>query len=379
MKKLQKFLALTVCIAILLGILAYPAHASNDTSGVSEEILTIQQIYPEGTVCTNTTPEFRINAHGPCYIMAAQGCWGFAVKFVAEYYGYDLKQSIPATWLEINKSVSSQYPKAAYTTARESVQIGDILAVVNPGHAMVVISMDETGVTIGEGNYGGHVHYGRRLSYEAIDQNVAYIFRITPPVRDGSVHENCPCHRFSDMPAFGTPEHEAIDWAFTHKPQKLTAGTSGTTFSPAETVTRAQALTFLWKAFGEPEPITRACPFKDVKMGSYYYKAVLWAVENGVTAGTSAVTFSPNQTCNRSEILTFIYRALGSPVCNCGNPFSDVMDGKWYARTAAWAYDNCIEVGAQGAFCPKTACTRASTILYIYRALEHKALAAAVP
>jgi hypothetical protein len=112
---------------------------------------------------------------------------------------------------------------------------------------------------------------------------------------------------------------------------------------------------------------------------SYYYKAVLWAVENGITAGTSAITFSPSQTCNRSEILTFIYRALDSPACNRGNPFSDVKDGKWYAQTAAWAFDNHIELGEHGAFNPKTPCTRASTILYIYRALEHKALAAETP
>ena len=106
MKKLQKILALTVCFVLFLGLLAHPAHASNDASGVSAEILALQQIYPEGTVCTNTTPEFRINAHGPYYVMAAQGCWGFAVKFVADYYGYDLKNSIPVTWLEINKTVS---------------------------------------------------------------------------------------------------------------------------------------------------------------------------------------------------------------------------------------------------------------------------------
>lgn len=114
MKKLQKSIALMLCVVIFASTLAFQAQAADQGSSAPMDILTLQQRYPEGTVCTNTTPEFRINAHGPRYIMAAQGCWGFAVKFVAEYYGYDLKQSIPATWLEINKTVSSQYPKAAY-------------------------------------------------------------------------------------------------------------------------------------------------------------------------------------------------------------------------------------------------------------------------
>ena len=90
MRKIQKIVALAVCVALFLGLFAVPALAATSTSDIPAEILAVQQIYPEGTVCTNTTPEFRINAHGPCYIMAAQGCWGFAVKFVAEYYGYDL-------------------------------------------------------------------------------------------------------------------------------------------------------------------------------------------------------------------------------------------------------------------------------------------------
>ena len=373
MKNLQKIIAVMLCIALTLSLFAFPAQAATQPTVPPAKIAAVQQIYPEGMPCNNTTPEFRVCVHWPGVIISAQACWGFAILFVAKLYDLDLTKNLSVTCLEINKTMSRYYPKTPYYSAQESVEIGDILSA--PGHAMVVIAKDSTGVTIGEGNYGGRVHYGRHLSYDAIDNGINYILRILPPENAGS---DCPCANFQDMPAEGSSEHEAIDWAYTHAPA-LTAGTSSITFSPDRTVTRSMALTFLWKALGAPEPKTHVCPFVDVELDSYYYKVVLWAVENGITAGTSTTTFSPNQTCNRSEILTFIWRALGSPTSNHGNPFSDVKDGKWYAQTAAWAYDNRIEVGIQGAFNPKTPCTRASTILYIYRALEHKALAAETP
>ena len=86
-------------------------------------------------------------------------------------------------------------------------------------------------------------------------------------------------------------------------------GTGGGKFSPDATCMRAQAVTFLWRAAGSPEPETRAMPFADIPVGSYYYDAVLWAVENGITKGTSDTTFSPNMTCTRAQIVTFLYRA----------------------------------------------------------------------
>ena len=105
----------------------------------------------------------------------------------------------------------------------------------------------------------------------------------------------CPCAQFKDMPAVGTDEHAAIDWAFSHQPQ-VTAGTSKTKFSPTVTVTRAMAVTFLWRAAGCPEPKSSKNPFSDVTADKYFYKAVLWAVEKGITAGTSKTTFSRRST-----------------------------------------------------------------------------------
>ena len=359
---LQKLVALILCITLILSATILPAQAATKPTVTPAQIAAVQQIYPEGTACTNSTPEFRVCVHWPGVMISAQACWGFAIVFVAKLYDLDLKKNLSVTCLEINKTMPEYYPKTPYYSAQKSVEIGDILAA--PGHAMVVIAKDSTGVTIGEGNYGGHVHYGRRLSYDGIDNSINYILRILPSDDSSS---SCPCSNFRDMPAEGSPEHEAIDWAYTHEP-RLTAGTSSINFSPDQTVTRAMALTFLWRAAGMPEPRSSSCPFDDVPSDAYYRQAVLWAVENGITCGTSRTTFSPKQTCSRSEIITFIWRAMGSPSPKKNSTYSDVPCGKWYATPAAWAQEHAVEPGQNGLFAPHTPCTRASTILYIYRA-----------
>lgn len=363
MKINRKFIALMLCIILALSLFAFPAQAATQPIVTPAQIASAQQIYPEGMACSNNTPEFRVCAHWPGVLISAQGCWGFAILFVSKLYNLDLTKSLSVTCLEINKTMPKYYPKTPYSSAQESVEIGDILAA--PGHAMVVIAKDSTGVTIGEGNYGGRVHYGRHLSYEAIDDGINYIFRMLP----AAAGSGCPCANFRDMPAEGSHEHEAIDWAYTHEPQ-LTVGTSSITFSPDQTVTRAMALTFLWRAAGMPEPRSSSCPFVDVPSDAYYRQAVLWAVENGITCGTSRTTFSPKKTCSRSEILTFIWRAIGSPSPQNDSTYSDAPHGKWYAAPAAWAQENAVEPGQNGLFAPHTPCTRASTILYIYRAFE---------
>ena len=368
MKKVISLILIVVLVVSLFAQVLPFANAANSNSAMAANIVALQSVYPEGTICTNSTPEFHVCVHWPGVMMSAQGCWGFAILFVSKLYDLDLSKSLPVTYLEINKTMPNSYPKTSYVSACESLQLGDILAQVNPGHAMVVIGMDDTGVTIGEGNYGGRVHYGRHISYEAIDQHLAYVFRILPPESTAS---SCPCSNFKDMPAEGTTEHEAIDWAYSHEPA-LTVGTSSTTFSPNETVTRAQALTFLWRAAGMPEPKTANCPFDDVSSDAYYRKAVIWAVENGITCGTSRNTFSPKKTCSRSEVITFLWRAMGSPSPYSESSYHDVPSGKWYSTPATWAQERAVEPGQSGYFGPNTACTRASTILYIYRALGCK-------
>jgi hypothetical protein len=184
---------------------------------------------------------------------------------------------------------------------------------------------------------------------------------------------NCPCAMFTDMPEYGTDEHAAIDWAYTHDPQ-ITNGTSKTKFSPNKTVTRAQAATFLWRAAGCPTPKTTVNPFTDVVEGEYYYEAVLWAVEEGITTGTSKTKFSPAKTCSIEQIITFLYRFEHEPdVTGLENPYTDAADGFYSTNPLIWAYHNGIYTGKTETESGRTdGCTRAQIVTFLWRDIAPK-------
>ena len=185
---------------------------------------------------------------------------------------------------------------------------------------------------------------------------------------------NCPCAMFTDMPEYGTDEHAAIDWAYTHDPQ-ITKGTSKTKFSPDKTVDRCQAVTFLWRAAGCPTPKTTENPFTDVAADAYYYEAVLWAVEEGITNGTSKTKFSPAKTCNIEQIITFIYRFEHEPdVTGLENPYTDAADGYFSTNPLIWAYHNGIYTGKEGTTEAGRldGCTRAQIVTFLWRDIAPK-------
>ena len=159
--------------------------------------------------------------------------------------------------------------------------------------------------------------------------------------------------------------YDAVLWAVE---QKITSGTSATTFSPAVSCTRAQMVTFLWRAAGSPKVENVSNPFTDVKPGSYYYDAVLWAIKNGVTSGTSATTFHPDNTVTRGQTVTFLYRNAGSPDVETTGSFTDVAATSYYAQAVAWAVKNGITTGVgNGKFAPDADCTRAQIVTFLYR------------
>ena len=165
--------------------------------------------------------------------------------------------------------------------------------------------------------------------------------------------------------ATGSYYEDAVDWAVENG---ITKGTDDTRFSPDGICTRAQAVTFLWRAAGSPEPETRTMPFTDVPVGSYYYDAVLWAVENGITKGTSDTTFSPNMTCTRAQIVTFLWRSEKSPAAGTANPFADVKPTVYYADAVLWAVKNNITKGTTNTtFSPNADCTRAQIVTFLWR------------
>ena len=165
--------------------------------------------------------------------------------------------------------------------------------------------------------------------------------------------------------ATGSYYEDAVDWAVENG---ITQGTDDTHFAPDGICTRAQAVTFLWRAAGSPKPETRTMPFTDVPAGSYYYDAVLWAVENGIAKGTSDTTFSPNMTCTRAQIVAFLWRSEKSPAAGTANPFADVKSTAYYADAVLWAVKEDITKGTTStAFSPNTDCTRAQIVTFLWR------------
>ena len=165
--------------------------------------------------------------------------------------------------------------------------------------------------------------------------------------------------------ATGSYYEDAVDWAVENG---ITQGTDDTHFSPDGICTRAQAVTFLWRAAGSPKPETRTMPFTDVPAGSYYYDAVLWAVENDITKGTSDTTFSPNMTCTRAQIVAFLWRSEKSPAAGTANPFADVKSAAYYADAVLWAAKKDITKGTTNTtFSPDADCTRSQIVTFLWR------------
>ena len=161
--------------------------------------------------------------------------------------------------------------------------------------------------------------------------------------------------------------YDAVLWA---AKQGVTGGTSDTLFAPNAGCTRAQAVTFLWRAAGSPEPKTLSS-FADVPADAYYAKAVAWAVENGVAKGVSETLFAPDATCTRAQIVTFLWRAQKSPTSGGANPFADVPADAYYAQAVAWAVENGAAKGvSETAFAPNENCTRAQIVTFIYRCMK---------
>ena len=165
--------------------------------------------------------------------------------------------------------------------------------------------------------------------------------------------------------ATGSYYEDAVDWAVENG---ITKGTDDTHFSPDGICTRAQAVTFLWRTAGSPASKTSAMPFTDVPVGSYYYDAVLWAVKNGITKGTSDTTFSPDMTCTRAQIVAFLWRSEKSPAAGTANPFADVKSAAYYADAVLWAVKEDITKGTTNTtFSPDADCTRAQIVTFLWR------------
>ena len=159
--------------------------------------------------------------------------------------------------------------------------------------------------------------------------------------------------------------NQAVQWA---QEKGITDGISSNLFGPKQPCTRSQIVTFLWRAAGSPEPKSTAAGMTDVVPGSYYAKAVAWAVENGITTGTAEGTFSPDATCTRAQAVTFLARAQNAKATG-KTAFSDVPADSYFADAVAWAQANGVTTGtSETTFSPDNDCTRAQIVTFLYRA-----------
>ena len=159
--------------------------------------------------------------------------------------------------------------------------------------------------------------------------------------------------------------YDAVIWAVG---KGIAKGVTDTTFQPNASCTRAEMVTFLYRAAGSPEPTNKVNPFTDVAEDSYYYKAVLWAVEKGIAKGTSETTFSPNDTCTRGQTVAFLYRYANSPAVSGSNSFADVSETAYYYNAILWAMSEKVTEGTSATtFSPNDLCTRGQIVTFLYR------------
>ena len=209
---------------------------------------------------------------------------------------------------------------------------------------------------------------GKDKEIKLTEKNGKYTFKMP----DSKVEIQATFVKESEISPFGDVStdayyYEAVKWA---QKKGITGGIGNDLFGPNQPCTRAQIATFLWRAAGSPEPKNMSS-FSDVPTDSYYAKAVAWAVENGITTGTGDGKFSPNAPCTRAQSVTFLYRASGSPAVSDSAVFADVEANAFYADAVAWAVANGVTNGTTSStFSPDNGCTRAQIVTFLYRAFN---------
>jgi hypothetical protein len=177
---------------------------------------------------------------------------------------------------------------------------------------------------------------------------------------------DCQGRAFADMPPKGHWAHDALDWALA---KGVSAGSGEGLIGPGGVCTRAQIVSFLWRAAGSPEPASTELPFTDVRPNTYYAKPVLWALEQGLCAGTGAGRFSPGAPCTREQAVCILWRFAGSPEPETeGCPFEDVKPGSYYWKAVRWAAEAGVSSGVStGRFGVGRGCTRAQILCFLWR------------
>ena len=285
-------------------------------------------------------------------------------------------------------TVTADYSDAnSYGTAQATFTITKATPTGTPGYTKLETSgktLADAKLTVGTIRPAGTIAWDLPLT-TVLEDGKAYAWTFTPadthnytiltgtlvPYVDdgmdyipGVIGGNTGSFNFHDVSRFDY-FYDAVKWAAENG---IASGTGRYTFSPNAVCTRAQTVTFLWRAAGSPLPRYRVCPFTDVQPSDYYYNAVLWAVEQGITTGLNATTFGPDVTVTRGQVATFLYRAASAAKPNTFNPFADVKTTAYNYDAILWAYDNRITTGTSDTtFSPDAYCTRAQIVTFLYR------------
>ena len=242
------------------------------------------------------------------------------------------------------------------------ITVTDDVHVHTPGEAVRENVVAATCTT--EGSYDSVVYCtecGEELSREAVTVDA-----LGHDFQDGV----CTRCGLGDLPFTDVPAEQyytgSVQWAYENG---IVAGITETRFSPTGLTTRAQIVTFLWRAADRPEPTITECPFTDISESSYYYDAVLWAYEEGIAAGITATTFAPDRICTRGQIVSFLWRYADRPAASLErNPFEDVPEDCYFHEAVLWAFENGITSGIDAThFAPEKSCTRADAVCFLHR------------
>ncbi len=347
-------------------------HTETETVGTTSEV-TISATCTEKGETTYTTATF------------ANPAFETQVKAVENIdpLGHDMVQheAKDATCTEVGWDAYEACSRCEYSTYVETPSLGH-----NYETAVTEPTCNEEGYTTYTCNRCGDSYTDdatEALGHEWDEGNVTVEPKYQTPGEMQYTCTRCGETKTEEIANLANPFEDVHDEDFFFNPvmwaldETVTGGIDDTHFGPERTVMRADAMVFFWAANGRPAYTATEKTFKDVKEKHWAYEAVMWAVENGITGGTDAEGnyFSPQRTCTRSEILQFLYAAMGKPEYTIENPYSDVKTKHWYYDGAIWAYEMGLEKGTNGKFQAKTPCTRGCVVTYLYRFFTGKELA----
>ena len=350
---------------------AKPGDTVTDLNATTEQKVTLTLKYNDGAtadttynVASGTTITLPAPAHRSGYTF--NGWYDGSTK-VSSSYKVTKNVTLTASWSYNYSGGSSSYDptysvstpsktkNGSVTVSPKSASKGDTVTVtVKPDSGYVLETL-----TVTDKN-------GNELTLKD-KGNGKYTFTMPAgkvEVKATFMEDNSMLNFFYDVPN-NAYFYEAVKWAVKNG---ITTGVGNDLFAPEQPCTRAQIVTFLWRAAGSPEPKGTASGISDVVSGSYYEKAVAWAIENGITTGTTTSTFSPDATCTRAQAVTFLARALKAKAASAAE-FSDVPTGSYFADAVAWAAANGVTEGIGGGlFGSDNDCTRGQIVTFLYRA-----------